>query len=61
MIQMQHDIQQDGYPTMVYTSSKACIYIKVKHDIIHMVQKEIPQESTRKGNKPQVPPASTQK
>jgi hypothetical protein len=28
--------------------------------MIHMVQTEIPQESTRKGNKPQVPPASAQ-
>jgi hypothetical protein len=31
-----------------------------KHGMTHMVQKEIPQETTRKGNKPYVPPASVQ-
>jgi hypothetical protein len=45
---------------MVYTSSKACIYIKGKTWYDTYGTKENPQESTRKGNKPQVPPASAQ-
>jgi hypothetical protein len=57
---MQHDIWQDGYPTMVYTSRKACIYIKVNMVWYKWYKKEIPQESTRKGNKPQFSPASAQ-
>jgi hypothetical protein len=58
---MQYDTNATWYITrwLSYHGlyNKQSMYIhQRKHGMIHMIQKEIPQESTRKGNKPQVPP-----
>jgi hypothetical protein len=45
---------------ILYIKQSMYIHQRKKHGMIHMVQKKIPQESTRKGNKPQVPPVSAQ-
>jgi Fe-S-cluster-containing hydrogenase component 2 len=42
---------------MVYTSSKACIYSKGKHGMIHMVQKnETPKSQLERATNPKFPP-----
>jgi hypothetical protein len=62
---MQYDTNATLYMTRwlcyhgLYIKQSMYIHQR-KHGMIHMIQKEIPQESTRKGNKPQVPPASAQ-
>jgi hypothetical protein len=62
---MQYDTNATWYITRwlsyhgLYIKQSTYIHQR-KHGMIYMVQKEIPQESTRKGNKPQVPPASAQ-
>jgi hypothetical protein len=62
---MQYDTNAKWYITRWLSYHglyiKQSMYIhQSKHGMIHMVQKQNPQESTRKGNKLQVPPASAQ-
>jgi hypothetical protein len=62
---MQYDTNATWYITRWLSYHglyiKQSMYVpQSKHDMIHMVQKKNPQESTRKGNKPQVSPARAQ-
>jgi hypothetical protein len=62
---MQYDTNATWYITRWLSYHglyiKQSMYIhQSKHGMIHMVQKQIPQEPTWKGNKPQVLPASAQ-
>jgi hypothetical protein len=53
---MQHDILQDGYPTMVYTSSKACVYIKVNMIWYIWCNRKSPKNQLERATNPKFPP-----
>jgi hypothetical protein len=53
---MQHDIWQDGYPTMVYTPSKACIYIKVNMVWYIWYKRKSPKNQLERATNPKFPP-----
>jgi hypothetical protein len=52
---MQHDIWQDGYPTMVYTSSKACIYNKVNMVWYIWYKSKSPKNQLKRATNPKFP------